>query len=208
VTLLSSYNCDEAIADATVVDRTGNGKDFSLTGTGVTRVTGGWSGNALSNTGAAIAQPPTVGQTANRTIMAWLKGTMSTAGWPIQWYVSSIDSGSWGVLVLSGNIHIQARNSTTLARASFALPSFSTGWHHIAGTYDGSNVRLYIDGVLKATTALAGPLRTDGVLQLWGYAESNLIDDIRIYDEVLDVTAIAAASAQPVDIDTGYAAFL
>jgi hypothetical protein len=208
VTLLSSYNADEATADATVVDRTGNGNNFTLTGTGVTRVAG-HTGNGLSNTGSAIASPPTVGQTANRTVMLWLKGPNTTAGWSLQWYISSIDSGSWGILNLSGSIHIQARNSSTLARASFARPSdISTAWHHVAGTYDGSNVRLYLDGVLKATTALAGPLRTDGVLQLFGVTENDIVDDIRIYDEVLDATAIAAASAQPVDIDTGFLEFL
>jgi hypothetical protein len=208
VTLLASYNADEATAAATVVDRTGNGNDFTLTGTGVTRVAGN-TGNGLSNTGSAIASPPNIGQTSNRTVMLWLKGPNTTAGWSIQWYISSIDSGAWGILNLSGNICIQARNSSTLARASFARPSdMSTAWHHVAGTYDGSNVRLYLDGVLKATTALAGPLRTDGVLQLFGYTENDIVDDIRIYDEVLDVTAIAAASAQPVDIDSGFAAFL
>jgi hypothetical protein len=209
VTLLASYNADEAIADATVVDRTGSGNDFTLTGTGVTRVAG-HTGNGLSNTGNFNpAFPPNVGQTANRTMMLWLKGPNTTAGWSIQWYISSIDSGSWGILNLSGSIHIQARSSSTLARASFARPSdISTVWHHIAGTYDGSNIRLYFDGVLKATTALAGPLRTDGVLQLFGVTESDIVDDIRIYDEVLDATAISALSAQPVDIDTGFAAFL
>lgn len=208
MTLLSSYNADEATTDATVVDRTGNGNNFTLTGTGVTRVAG-HTGNGLSNTGSTIASPPNVGQTANRTVMFWLKGPNTTAGWSLQWYVTSIDSGSWGVLNLSGNIHIQARNSSTLARASFARPSdISTAWHHVAGTYDGSNVRLYLDGVLKATTALAGPLRTDGVLQLFGVTENDIVDDIRIYDEVLDASAIAAASAQPVDIDTGFLEFL
>lgn len=208
MTLLAAYNADEGVSDASVVDRSGNGGDFTLTGTGVTRVAG-HTGYGLSNTGAAIAQPPNVGQTASRTVMVWLKGPNTTAGWSVQWYIASIDSGAWGILNLSGNVCIQGRNSSTLARASFARPSdISTAFHHIAGTYDGSNIRLYIDGVLKATTALAGPLRTDGVLQLFGYAENDIIDDIQIYDEVLDATAIAAASATPVGTDSGIYAFI
>lgn len=209
MTLLAAYSADEAISDATVVDRSGGGNDFTLTGTGVTRVAG-HVGNGLSNTGNANpAFPPTVGQTADRTVMLWAKGPNTTPGWLIQWYVSTIDSGCWGILNISGSIHIQARNGTTQARASTARPSdISTTWHHIAGTYDGTNVRLYLDGVLKATSALAGPLRTDAALQLYGYTESDVTDDIRIYDEVLDAVAIAAASATPVGTDSGIYAFI
>jgi hypothetical protein len=29
-------------------------------------------------------------------------------------------------------------------------------WHHVAATYDGSNVRLYVDGILKQTVACTG----------------------------------------------------
>jgi hypothetical protein len=208
MTLLAAYNADEAVSDATVVDRSGNGQSFSLTGSGVTRVAG-HSGYGLSNTGSAVAVPPNIGQTANRTVMVWLKGTNSAAGWAVQWYVASIDSGAWGILNLSGNIHIQGRNGTTQARASFARPSdIATVFHHIAGTYDGSNLRLYIDGTLQATSALAGPLRTDSAPQFFGYTESDIIDDIRIYDEVLDAATIAAASATPVGTDSGIYAFI
>lgn len=208
MTLLAAYNADEAVSDATVVDRSGNGQNFTLTGSGVTRVAG-HTGYGLSNTGAAVALPPNVGQTTNRSVMVWLKGPNSAAGWAVQWYVAAIDSGAWGILNLSGNIHLQGRNGTTTGRASFARPSdIATVFHHIAGTYDGSNLRLYIDGTLQATTALASPLRTDGVLQLYGYTESDIIDDIRIYDEVLDAATIAAASATPVDTDSGIYAFI
>ncbi|WP_372663573.1 LamG-like jellyroll fold domain-containing protein [Amycolatopsis kentuckyensis] len=209
MSLLAAYNVDEGVSDATVVDRAGNRNDFTLTNSGVTRAAG-HTGYGLSNTGNANpAYPPNIGQTANRTVMLWAKGPNTTPGWLIQWYVSTIDSGCWGILNISGSIHIQARNATTLARASTARPAdISTTWHHIAGTYDGANVRLYLDGVLKATSALTGPLRSDAVLQLYGYTESNVIDDIAIYDEVLDVTAIAAAAATPVGTDSGTYAFI
>lgn len=209
MTLLAAYSADEAISDPVVVDRSGNRNDITLTGTGVTRAAG-HTGYGLSNTGNANpAYLPTVGQTANRTVMLWAKGPNTTPGWLIQWYVTGIDSGCWGILNISGSIHIQARNATTQARASTARPAdISTTWHHIAGTYDGTNIRLYLDGVLKTTTALSGPLRTDAVVQLYGYTESDVTDDIQIYDEVLDVSAIASAAATPVGTDSGICAFI
>lgn len=39
-------------------------------------------------------------------------------------------------------------------------PSPNT-WHHIAGTWDGSTMRLYLDGLLVATRAFAGPIGYD-----------------------------------------------
>lgn len=41
--------------------------------------------------------------------------------------------------------------------------SLATGaWHHLAGTWDGSMVRLYVDGVQVASTGRAGSLVIDG----------------------------------------------
>lgn len=36
------------------------------------------------------------------------------------------------------------------------------GWHHVAGTYDGANVKLYVDGILKKTTPATGNLSIAG----------------------------------------------
>ena len=36
-------------------------------------------------------------------------------------------------------------------------------WHHVAGTYDGSTIRIYRDGQLEGSQALAGPMQTPAV---------------------------------------------
>jgi len=183
----------------TVKDYSGFARDWSITSTGLARAIDGNTRKVLQATTSPAAFPTNVGQTNNRTIMCWLKGTLSAAGWPVEWYVSSIDSGAWGILILSGQVHIQARNSSTFVRASATTPSnWNTTWHHIAGTYDGSNVRLYVDGALSATAALSGPLRTDGVLQLFGYAETNYIDDLRVFSDCLTDHQVALYKDIPV----------
>lgn len=205
MTWLAEYSGNEALADATVVDRTGRGNNFSISGTGITRDAAGRSGNALKNSGATAATPPNIGQTANRSVMCWLKGALSTAGWPVQWYNAAGDTGVWGILILSGQVHIRGRNAGGVAAASATSPAdWSTTWHHIAGTYDGSTLRLYIDGTLQGSgTALAGPLRTDGVLQLSGYAENNLMSDLRIADHAATAAEIARLRDTPVGFPSG-----
>lgn len=183
----------------TVKDVSGLARDWSIASTGLVRAIDGNTRKVLQVTGSAPAFPPNIGQTANRTVMCWLKGTMTTAGWPIQWYKSSEDTGLWGILVLSGNLSVRGRNAGGPAAASIALPGdFSTTWHHVAGTYDGSNIKLYLDATLVATTALTSPLRTDGVLQLFGYNENNYIDDLRIFSDALTAQQIALYKDIPV----------
>ncbi|MCR4300211.1 MAG: LamG domain-containing protein [Sulfuricaulis sp.] len=81
-----------------------------------------------------------------------------------------------------GNSQINAQSGT----------GFSTGaWHHLVGTYDGSNVRLWVDGVNTATTAQSGTLDKDpvgptiggrsGAVQLWDGRVANAL----IYNRAL-----------------------
>jgi Concanavalin A-like lectin/glucanases superfamily/Secretion system C-terminal sorting domain len=48
------------------------------------------------------------------------------------------------------------RNGSYAIVTTSATPYENTGWHHIAGTYDGRYTRLYIDGVLKTTDDAGG----------------------------------------------------
>lgn len=202
-TLELACNFDET--GNTVLDSSGLNRNWSIAGSGngMTRAIDGNTRKVLQNIGPDAVFPPNIGQTSHRTIMCSLKGALSTAGWPVQWFNSSEDTGLWGILILSGQVHIQARNASGIARASFAAPSdWSTTWHHIAGTYDGTNIKLYIDGELKATTPITEPLRTDGVLQLFGYSETNYIDDLRVFDGALSDSQVAMYRNIPVGAES------
>jgi hypothetical protein len=41
-------------------------------------------------------------------------------------------------------------------------------WYNIVGTYDGSNVKIYIDGVLKATSSASGNINSNTELMMLG----------------------------------------
>lgn len=202
MTLLLAWHFDEA-SGATVLDRSGLGRDLTISGIGVRTASGnGHTDRGLTATGGGQLVGPSLSglQTANRTIMGWVKNTSAVLGHVIELYVPpTVDSSAWSILFLSGQVHIQARSASTLARASATWTPSAT-WHHIAGTYDGTNVRLYIDGVLAATTALTGPLRTDATdfRVLDNSDSSTTIDDVRLYDVALSQAQIAADAATPV----------
>jgi len=82
------------------------------------------------------------------------------------------------------------------------------GWTHLAATYNGSTLRLYVDGALVATRAAAGsvppsegPLRIGGN-GVWPEWFAGRIDEVRVYRRVLSQGEIQNDMATPVATDT------
>lgn len=189
--LVAAYSFDES--GGTVIDYSGNGNSFPLTAD-ATRVVGhGSAGFALQSAATTPLHLPAIGETDLRTVMAWVKGTFTADSWVIEWHVDSIDSGAWGIVYLQGKIGVSARNQQTQAFAKIAWPADSA-WHHVAGTFDGSEVNLYFDGVLVDSVSLETPIRIDSnAPTLLGLSDAVEVDDLRIYDTALDQTAVNAA---------------
>ncbi len=77
-------------------------------------------------------------------------------------------------------------------------------WHHVAGTYDGSRMCLYVDGTLDASANAVGTINVNEYSVCIGEnAEkperfwNGLIDDVRIYNYALGADEIAAAASLP-----------
>jgi len=71
-------------------------------------------------------------------------------------------------------------------------------WHHLAGVYDGSKLRLYIDGKLDASRKARGSIVTNDYnvyigdsSQQPGRYFNGLIDDVRIYNYALTADEVA-----------------
>lgn len=77
-------------------------------------------------------------------------------------------------------------------------------WYHIVGTYDGSETRMYVDGVLidshPATglvTAYGKPVRFGRFNNLGQFYLPGVIDEIRIYDRALSPAEAALLHQSP-----------
>lgn len=195
--LIAAYSFDES---GTYVSDFAGSNGFTLTG-GAARVPGhGGVGNALSPSGTTKPVLPDIGKTDLRTVMAWVKGSMPDA-WLIEWHSDTVNSGAWGIVSVGGKIGVQGWNNTTEARAE--VPWDTTAWHHVAGTFDGATISLYVDCVLVDSVDLAGPLRVDTnppTLFGWDSQGAVSLDDLRIYDTVLDHTGITAAMNNSVGV--------
>jgi hypothetical protein len=75
-----------------------------------------------------------------------------------------------------------------------ALPTGT--WTHLAVTYDGAAIRLYVNGVSVAVAARTGDLATTtnslqiGGDSIYGQYFKGLIDEVRVYDRALSQTEI------------------
>lgn len=82
--------------------------------------------------------------------------------------------------------------------ASFTAPA--SGWHHIFCTYDGANIKIFIDGDLKATTAYAPSSlgSTNSIVRLGARSDSfasemnTAVDNVRLYNIALTDAQVKA----------------
>src|SRR5205085_1114361 len=99
----------------------------------------------------------------------------------------------------SGNLYTAADNDV---RGSSQVPL--NAWTHLAVTYDGSVLAIYINGVQAGTLiasgsmiASTGPLKVGGNA-IWGEYFNGLIDEVRAYNKPLTAAQIQADMTKPV----------
>ena len=95
-------------------------------------------------------------------------------------------------LIKEGNLEFSLAG---IAGADIETTPPTTGiWHHVAGTYDGETIRLYVDGAEKASRAVSGQLQVSttplyiGNKPLSSYPGDRfkgIIDEVRIYNRAL-----------------------
>ncbi|HEY7019302.1 MAG TPA: LamG domain-containing protein, partial [Gaiellaceae bacterium] len=92
-------------------------------------------------------------------------------------------------------------NAEQNAPGSAAVPLNT--WTHLASTYDGSTLKLYVNGVLAGSKAVTGslaattnPLRIGGNT-IWSEWFSGQIDEVRLYKRALTPGEIQADMATP-----------
>ena len=83
-------------------------------------------------------------------------------------------------------------------------------WHYIAGTYDGKEVHVYVDGELEASNAAAGPFKTGakyiGSRDDKQEAYTGLIDEIAFFNIALSENDVKAITEGGLSVALGFAA--
>ena len=94
----------------------------------------------------------------------------------------------------AADVRIAGKTASDAASGTAALPLNT--WSHLAATYDGATLRIYVNAVQVASQAVTGSIVTSsnplnvGGNSVWGEYFAGLIDEVRIYGRALTAAEI------------------
>ncbi len=172
-------------------------------GTGVVPPTGSYSLSLDGSTESGSAGSLNLSGSA-LSFEGWIKPSSFKSGSP---YISSImgtevsDSNSALLRLGDGNLannklqFVLSINNVQQKLASNTALNANT-WYHVAATYDGTTMKIYINGVLDASRSQTGSINSNGAFNV-GYLYSTSrnfngkIDEVRVWKRALTQTEIS-----------------
>ena len=140
------------------------------------------------------------------TLEAWVRPTSLGTEWRTAILKEAGANYAYGMYANTGTTRPSANAVTGGTdhdqRGSAAL--VTNTWAHVATTYDGANLRLYVDGALVGSQAATGSIATStgqlriGGNTIWGEYFAGLIDEVRIYNRALTQAEIQTDMTQSI----------
>jgi VCBS repeat-containing protein len=203
--LVAAYSFNEGSGTA-LIDRTGLGRTGTVSG--ATWSTAGRNGGALSFDGVndvvTIADHSSLDLTTGMTLEAWVRPS-TVSGWRTV-FLKNV-SGGFAYVLLAGDAsslpagYVRTTGDLNATGSSGLAVNV---WTHMALTYDGTTLRLYVGGAQVGSRAVTGSMVvTNGALTIGGsnlgagYFQ-GLIDDVRIYNRALTALEIQTDMATAV----------
>ena len=205
--LVAAWGFNEGTG-STVTDASGNNNTGTISG--ATWSTLGRYGNALSFSGTSnlvlVPYSSALNVTTGMTLSAWVYPTATQSGWRtiVQREVDAYflhASSDAGALRPGAGGTFNGTDHHLSAPSAIAVNT----WTHLAVTYDGATLRLFVNGTQVNTTPATGLLQT-GTTPLrignntYGESFQGRIDDVRIYNRAQ--TAAEIQSDMAVDVAT------
>jgi hypothetical protein len=188
-----------------VADSSGRGNNGTISGaTWTTGRNGPGLGFDGVNDWVTIPDANSLDLTSGMTVEAWVRPTR-LGGWRTLVFKERPGGVVYGLYADQGSglplgqVDIGGERN---AVGSASLPL--NAWSHVAATYDGAVVRLYVNGALAGSFSYAGVIpASTGVLRLGGnsiWAEwfAGVLDDVRVYNGALSIATIQQDMQTPV----------
>jgi PKD repeat protein len=204
--LVAAFGFEE-LSGAKVVDASGSGNHGTLTE--ATRITSGRYGKAMKFDGVndwiTVNDSASLDLTTAMTLEAWVYPTVANAtadtilvkedGSNSAYYLYGAEDTPQPVAGARIGGYQSPRGPSTLA---------ANQWTHLAGTFDGQSIKLFVNGAQVAEQSVTGTIpASSGVLRIggnaiWGEFFKGYIDEVRIYNRALSATEIVADSQKAI----------
>jgi hypothetical protein len=195
--LVAAYGFNET-SGFTAFDETTNNNDGTISG--ATRTASGKYGSALSFDGTndvvLVPDASSLDLSSGMTLEAWVYPTSAMSSWKA---VMQKESDAWFLNANTFTNHVGAGGTLggtccEVVEGPNALPL--NQWTHLAGTYDGSALRLYVNATQVSSLTQTGGIQVTGSpLRIGGDTYGGeffpgRIDEVRIYNRALSQSEI------------------
>lgn len=202
--LVSALSFNEG-SGTTVADSSGNGNNGTIAGA---TWSAGRFGSALSFNGASsmvtVPDSASLDLTNGMTLEAWVN-PVAISSWRTVILKEIPGDLSYALYANGDNsrpgVWITIGGTTYDTRGTAQIPVNT--WTHLAATYDGTTMRMYVNGTQVSSRNVSGsmsvsgnPLRIGGNT-VWSEWFQGLIDEVRIYNRALSAAEIAADRDAP-----------
>jgi Concanavalin A-like lectin/glucanases superfamily len=140
-----------------------------------------------------IADSNALDLSVGMTLEAWVRPTA------LGWRTAILKERTGGIAYALYASTDNNRPSAEIQAETRAPSAIATNdWTHLATTYDGVTLRLYVNSTQVASRAGSGPITiSSGALRIggnavWGEYFNGLIDEVRVYERALSAAEIAA----------------
>ena len=203
--LVSHWKLDDC-SGTTATDSAGS-NDGTLTN-GPTWTTGQMSGaldfNEADNEYVTVPNDATLQLTSALSITAWIKGDAWSSGYDVDVIVRKGESNpnNYQLAVADGQVTLYLDDSDGVGYRGDTV--LNTGqWYHVAATWDGSEVCIYVDAILDHDPpySKSGTIGTDTRAFYIGGRDGvdrfdGIIDDVRLYGRALSASEIASLMSE------------
>jgi uncharacterized repeat protein (TIGR01451 family) len=201
-TLIAAYSFDEG-SGTTLNDLSGRGNNGTIANG--TWASSGKYGSALTFNGTStmvtIPDAASLHLTTAMTLSAWVNPTANSSAWRDVIY-KGVDNYYLAGSSANGGRPVIGMTITSPPTESYGTAQLALNtWTHLAATFDGTTLRLFVNGSQVSTQARSGEIVTStnplqiGGDSFFGQFFQGMIDEVRVYSAALTPAQIQADMA-------------